>query len=92
MSAKLAALMVTKWDRDMALLSVLPISKLNKHFFGYFDPENIFLDNKNKYFWGELTDNSAKKEALTVVLNDWTQYCFANQQTIRKVAVSYTCP
>ena len=28
--------------------AVLPISKLNKLFFGYFDPENIFLDNKNK--------------------------------------------
>ena len=29
-------------------LPVLPFSKLNKIFFGYFDPENIFLDNKNK--------------------------------------------
>ena len=28
--------------------SVLPFSKLNKIFFGYFDPENIFTDNKNK--------------------------------------------
>ena len=28
--------------------AVLPFSKLNKIFFGYFDPENIFLDNKNK--------------------------------------------
>ena len=27
---------------------VLPFSKLNKIFFGYFDPENIFLDNLNK--------------------------------------------
>ena len=27
--------------------SVIPFSKLNKIFFGYFDPENIFLDNKN---------------------------------------------
>ena len=27
---------------------VLPFSKLNKIFFGYFDPKNIFLDNKNK--------------------------------------------
>ena len=25
----------------------LPFSKLNKIFFGYFDPEKIFLDNKN---------------------------------------------
>ena len=44
--------------------SVLPFSKLNKMFIGYFDPENMFLDNENKYFWGELTDNSAKKAAL----------------------------
>ena len=28
--------------------SVLPFSKLNKIFFGYFDPENNILDNKNK--------------------------------------------
>ena len=28
--------------------TVLLFSKLNKIFFGYFDPENIFLDNKNK--------------------------------------------
>ena len=27
---------------------VLRFSKLNKIFFGYFDPEKIFLDNKNK--------------------------------------------
>ena len=26
---------------------VLPFSKLNKMFFGYFDPENIFLDYEN---------------------------------------------
>ena len=28
-------------------LSVLLFSKLNKKFFGYFDPENILLDNEN---------------------------------------------
>ena len=28
--------------------SVLLFSKLNKIFFGYFYPENVFLDNKNK--------------------------------------------
>ena len=28
--------------------SVLPFSKLNKMFFGYFDPEKIFLDDENK--------------------------------------------
>ena len=27
-------------------------SKLNYYFFGYFDPINIFFDNKNKYFSG----------------------------------------
>ena len=27
-------------------------SKLNYLFFGYFDPKNMFLDNKNKYFSG----------------------------------------
>ena len=27
---------------------VLPFSKLNYIFFGYFDPEKIFLDNENK--------------------------------------------
>ena len=32
--------------------SVLPFSKLNKLFFGYFDPENIFLDNENTQFSG----------------------------------------
>ena len=26
----------------------LPFSKLNKMFLGYFDPENIFIDNENK--------------------------------------------
>ena len=31
---------------------VLPFSKLNKMFFGYFDPENIFLDNENNQFSG----------------------------------------
>ena len=28
--------------------SVLPFSKLNKIFFGYFDAENVFIDNENK--------------------------------------------
>ena len=27
-------------------------SKLNLLFFGYFDPVNIFFDNKNNYFSG----------------------------------------
>ena len=29
--------------------TVLLFSKLNKLFFGYFDPEVIFLDNENKH-------------------------------------------
>ena len=40
---------------------MLLISKLNKIFFGYFDPENILLEKNNR---GDLTDISAKKEAL----------------------------
>ena len=28
--------------------TVLPFSKLNKMFLGYFDPENILLDNEYK--------------------------------------------
>ena len=44
---------------------VLLFSKLNKMFFGYFDPEKIFLDNENTNFRGELTDISTKNEALT---------------------------
>ena len=31
---------------------VLLFSNLNEIFFGYFDPENIYLDNKNNYFSG----------------------------------------
>ena len=37
--------------------------KLNV-FFGYIDPEIIFLMMKISIFWGDLTDISAKKEAL----------------------------
>ena len=32
--------------------SVLLLSKLNKLFFGYFDPGNIFIDEKINYFSG----------------------------------------
>ena len=35
-------------SRALVCRSVLLLSKSNKLFFGYFDPENIFLDNKNK--------------------------------------------
>ena len=45
-----------KWPRTSACgapcRTVLLFSKLNKIFSGYFDPENIFKDNKNKYFLG----------------------------------------
>ena len=30
------------------MLPVLPLSKLNKMFFGYFDPENSIQESKNK--------------------------------------------
>ena len=45
--------------------AVLLFSELNKRIFGYFDPENIILQIiKINNFRGDLTDNSAKKEAL----------------------------
>ena len=43
---------------------MLPFSKLNKIFFGYFDPDFFFEIIKINNFRGELTDNSAKNEAL----------------------------
>ena len=44
---------------------MLPFSKLNKMIFGYFDPANVFFKIiKIINFRGDLTDNSAKKEAL----------------------------
>ena len=42
---------------------VLPFSKWNKIFDGYFDQENVLVDNENKYFSG-ITEISAEKEAL----------------------------
>ena len=39
--------------------SVLLFSKLNTICIGCFDPEKIYEDNENKYFWGDLTDISA---------------------------------
>ena len=35
-------------QQQQALQAVLPFSKLNKLFFGYFDPENILIDYKHK--------------------------------------------
>ena len=43
---------------------MLPFSKLDKTFFGYFDPENMYADNENDKLRGDLNENSAKKEAL----------------------------
>ena len=40
----------------------LLFSKLNGTFVGYFDPEKMFLDNKNKCLRGDLTDVSAKQK------------------------------
>ena len=43
----------TLMQNVIAYLAVIPLPvllfpKLNKMFFGYFEPENIFLDSKNK--------------------------------------------
>ena len=38
--------------------------KIVVFFLGYFDSDQIFLDNENKNFRGDLTDISAAKEAL----------------------------
>ena len=35
--------------------------RLNKIIFGYFDPVNIFFDNKINNFWGDVSDISAKR-------------------------------
>ena len=53
---------------------VLLFSKLNKIFFGYFDPEMSFTIMKNNNFKGELTDISAKKEVLS--MSTCTFFCF----------------
>ena len=37
-------------NKPRTLGSVLLFSILKKIFFGYFEPENIFLDNENKQF------------------------------------------
>ena len=42
---------------------LLLFSKTNNTFFGYFDPENIFLDNEKSIFRGDLTDISTKKRS-----------------------------
>ena len=42
---------ITGW-KEGKNQAVLLFSKLNKIFFRYFDPENIFLDNENNYFSG----------------------------------------
>ena len=43
---------VTISEDQLIMHPSLPFSKLNKIFFGYFDPENVFLDNENKLFSG----------------------------------------
>ena len=47
---------------------VFLFSKLKYFVFGYSNPEKIFLGNYNKHFQGELTDVSAKKEPLDMLL------------------------
>ena len=36
------------YNKPLRWAPVHLLSKLNKMFFGYFDPENVFLDNENK--------------------------------------------
>ena len=48
----------------VAPLTVLLFSKSNKMFFGHSDLENVFVDNGNKLFRGDLTGISATNEAL----------------------------
>ena len=43
---------------------MLPFSEQNKIFFGYFDPENVFLDDEKNSIRGDLTVISAQTEAL----------------------------
>ena len=48
-----AASLLTWLDREVvetARQSIVML--LSSFFFGYFDPEKIFLDNENKYFSG----------------------------------------
>ena len=52
------------WSVRPPCIPVLLFSKLNKMFFGYFDPETIFKIIKLNNFRGDLTDISTKKEAL----------------------------
>ena len=57
----------SSWSARMRCAAVKFISKLNQFIFGRFDPVNIFLIIKINNFRGDLTDVSAKKEALTTV-------------------------
>ena len=43
------------------------VFKIKQNLFGYFHPQNILIDNENKYFSGDLTDVSAQKEALELI-------------------------
>ena len=48
----------------VVIRSVLLFSKLGKMGFGYFDLQNIFSDNVNICFWGDLANISITKEVL----------------------------
>ena len=54
---------------------MLLFSKLNKMCFGYFDPEIFYQIMKINNFRGDLTDISAKKEAL--MIRAWFDGCHA---------------
>ena len=64
--------MFHKAVNELLLLgSVLPFSKSNNFFGGFFDPECFFFYiMKINIFRGELTDISAKKEALVRLCNN----------------------
>ena len=50
----------------LGMCAVLLFSKLNKFFFGYFDPKNMFSNKKINNFRGALTNVSARTTALYV--------------------------
>ena len=56
--------LTTRHDAEHYTGAVLLFSKCYKIFIVFLDPENIFLNNEKNNFQGDLTDISAKKEAL----------------------------
>ena len=65
--------MYTCFSRD-AVVSA-SVSKVNKIFFGCFDIIRTLSDNESYNFRGGLTDISAKKEPLAVVIAAFHHRC-----------------